>query len=441
MTASPSPRLAGPVHIKTHWGFRHNPFPSNAIARLGGEDNRENGLLFRTDVQPEALREVRDKFILGTAYSGLKFGYLWSLGSGSRGGDARGYGKSTILQNTVESINEDFGAQFLIDAGLDQEDADESPVCAMLASFDMATVRSLHAVFFEATLYACRFKAHENPTLAKRLHARLCERLDTDDPARLQEAVLDTYDAIVGRTLGPPEAEFLRRLCSGDERAIREHVNQVSPAKRARTTAANYFATLLLFAKASGIRHVLLGCDQLEDFAATTTAKQKRAQETERFRDYVLELQPMADMLSVIVTLHPRAATVIGTEWRLADLPSFNHADPQNDRHVVVLREITGRGEAEALLKPYLADARKEGAESRGDLYPFTAEAIDAILQRSDGKPRDVLRRAHALIERGAEENWDVIDADHASKVLDSIAAHLVDEDEIVAAPTPESVW
>jgi hypothetical protein len=296
-------------------------------------------------------------------------------------------------------------------------------------------------VFFEATLYACRFKAHENPTLAKRLHARLCERLDTDDPARLQEAVLDTYDAIVGRTLGPPEAEFLRRLCSGDERAIREHVNQVSPAKRARTTAANYFATLLLFAKASGIRHVLLGCDQLEDFAATTTAKQKRAQETERFRDYVLELQPMADMLSVIVTLHPRAATVIGTEWRLADLPSFNHADPQNDRHVVVLHEITGRGEAEALLKPYLADARKEGAESRGDLYPFTAEAIDAILQRSDGKPRDVLRRAHALIERGAEENWDVIDADHASKVLDSIAAHLVDEDEIVAAPTPESVW
>lgn len=39
----------------------------------------------------------------------------------------------------------------------------------------------------------------------------------------------------------------------------------------------------------------LLDCDQLEDFAATTTSKQKRALETERFRltvpdlDFVLE--------------------------------------------------------------------------------------------------------------------------------------------------------
>jgi hypothetical protein len=433
--------MPGPVHIKKTWDFRHNPFPSNAIARLGGEDNRENGLLFQTDVQADALEEVRDKFILGAAYSGMKFGYLWSLGSGSRGGDARGYGKSTVLQNTVESINEGFGARFLLDAGLDQEDVDESPICAMLASFDMATVRSLHAVFFEATLYACRFKARDNPTLARRLYLRLTERLETDEPAKLRQAVLDTYDRIVGRTLGPPESEFLNRLCSGDERSIRDHVNEVSPAKRARATAANYFATLLLFAKAAGIQHVLLGCDQLEDFAATTTAKQKRSQETERFRDYVLELQPMADMLSVVVTLHPRAAQVIGTEWRLADLPSFNHADPQNDRHVVVLREITHLREAEALLKPYLADARKDGASPRGDLYPFTEDAIEAVLQRSDGKPRDILRRAHALIEKGAEENWDIIDAAHASQVLDAIAAHLVDDEAVVAAPSPESVW
>jgi hypothetical protein len=432
----------GPVHIKKEWGFRHNPFPSNAIARLGGEDNRENGLLFRPEVQAGAVDEVRDKFILGAAYSGLKFGYLWSLGSGARGGDARGYGKSSLLQYTVERINEDWGSQFLLDAGLDEDDVAETPLCAVLASFDMATVRSLHAVFFEATSFACRFKVANNPTLARRLYLKLCKKLDTDEPSELREAILDIYDAIVGRTLGPPEDDFVRLLCGGNERGIREHISGVGPAKRARATAANYFATLLLFAKAAGIRHVFLGCDQLEDFAATTTAKQKRAQETERFRDYVLELQPMADMLTVVVTLHPRAATVIGTEWRLADLPSFNHADPQNERHVVVLQEITRVDKAEALLAPYLRDARKDGStDERDDLYPFTEDAVSTILQRSDGKARDILRRAHALIEKGAEQNWDIIDADRASEVLDAIASHLVDDDEVFVAPSPESVW
>ena len=36
---------------------------------------------------------------------------------------------------------------------------------------------------------------------------------------------------------------------------------------------------------------------------------------TERFRDVILETLPMADMLSVVVTMHPRAAVTIGTAW------------------------------------------------------------------------------------------------------------------------------
>ncbi len=56
----------------------------------------------------------------------------------------------------------------------------------MLASFDMATVRILHVVFFEATLYACRLIARDNSTLARRLYLRLTERLKTDEPAKLR---------------------------------------------------------------------------------------------------------------------------------------------------------------------------------------------------------------------------------------------------------------
>jgi hypothetical protein len=64
---------------------------------------------------------------------------------------------------------------------------------------------------------------------------------------------------------------------------------------------------------------------------------------------------------------------------------------------------------------------------------PFTADAVEAIRTRSDGKPRDILPRAHALVERGSEENWDLIDAPHATAILDSFT--LADDDDFLSSP------
>jgi len=70
----------------------------------------------------------------------------------------------------------------------------------------------------------------------------------------------------------------------------------------------------------------------------------------------------------------------------------------------------------------------RSGDAPADPLYPFTADAVGAIRTRSDGKPRDILRRAHAHIERGSEDNWDLIDAANATTVLDSFT--LADDDE-----------
>ena len=433
--AVPAGAKPGIVHMKSGWKLRQNPFPQSGIAVLGGEEARDNGLLFRPEVQQEHIREAIDKFVLGAAYSGLKFGYLWSLGgAGSGAGDARGFGKSVVLQYLVENINRDFGRSFLIQAGLDDRDADEAPLAAMLASFDMANARSLAAVFYEATRHACRFHVPGEPTLARRIYERLCKRAGTDNETALVEVVLETADSIRGRTLGPPKEDFLHLLCRGDDRALGRDIEQVKEGTRGRVGSANYLATFLLFARAAGIPHVLLGCDQLEDFAATSTAKQKRSVETERFRDFVLELQPMADMLSVIVTLHPRAEGAIAEMWALADLPSLRWDLPENERHVVVLREIHDLDRARALLEPYVQAARKEDVEAPDAIWPLTEDAIQAVLDRSQGRPREILRRAHALIAHGADQNWEQIDGASAEGFLDALVLP-DDHDDDVAAP------
>ena len=95
------------VWMRREWKLKENPFPAEAIARLGGTDARENGLLFAPAVQEDKVLEAADKFVLGGAFGGLKFGYLWSLGIGLNG-DARGFGKSSLMQYLVEETNKDF---------------------------------------------------------------------------------------------------------------------------------------------------------------------------------------------------------------------------------------------------------------------------------------------------------------------------------------------
>jgi hypothetical protein len=51
------------------------------------------------------------------------------------------------------------------------------------------------------------------------------------------------------------------------------------------------------------------------------------------------------------------------------------------------------------------------------------------LLDRSDGKPRDILRKAHALVERGARENWPQIDAERTRTLLDSLALPETDDE------------
>jgi hypothetical protein len=407
------------VWIKKQWQLKSNPFPAQGIALLGGEDLRENGLLFDPSVQDDKFKEAVEKFALGSAYSGLKFGFLWSLSTGM-GADARGFGKSSLMQYLTEYINTDFGRTAFLETGLEESDADEHPTCAVLASFDMAHVRSLHAVFFAAVEYACRFSRPDTPTLVERLHKRITDRLGTSDPDEIRRTVEQIQLDIRGRTVGPPIPEFLALLCAGDHDGLRRHVNEVKPTGRARN-GASYLATLLIYIKAAGIPHVLLCCDQLEDFAATTTTKQKRVLEIERFRDYLLEIQPMADMLSVVVTMHPRAVPAIAEMWQLADLPSYEHDRQENRHRVVVLDKIHSAERTELLLRRYLDGFRSPTAAADLDpLTPFTTEAIEVLFTRSDGKPRDILRKANSLIEQGAEENWDTINAERAAEVLDS---------------------
>ncbi|MFD8464917.1 hypothetical protein ACFV10_07315 [Streptomyces cyaneofuscatus] len=408
----------GPVWIKAEWKLRTNPFPSTGIVRLGGRDAKENGLLYAPEVHAEELRQVVEKFVLRMSYSGLKFGYLWSEGLTAGESDARGFGKSVLMQHVAREINCDFGEGVYQSAGLDAEDAAEVPICCVVTGFDTAQVRTLGAALFGAVEYAVN-TVTDGATLAARLQERLVAKTGTKDARQLASLVAKGHSALRGRTLGRPDDKLIAALCDSDPSVAADYLSQITPTTRARAGSV-HMATFLLFAAAAGIDHVLVFCDQLEDLASTTTAKAKRDLEVERFRDLIVETLPMADMVTMILAMHPRTAVTIGQAWDLADLPSFALTE-SNAGCTVRLRPLRDAGQAAQLLKPYLQEATKEGVSRPEDeLFPFTQDAIMCLFVRSNRRPRDLLRKAHAILEASATRNLSRITADDVMRFLDA---------------------
>jgi hypothetical protein len=426
-----SPPLPAVAWIRNKWGLERNPFPSEGIAVLGGSDDRENGRLFRPEVQTQQFDEAIGKFVLGAIYNGQRFGALWSQ-STVLDPDSRGYGKSVLLQYLSCFLNEDFGKAAFAKVGMDESDAEQNPVCALLASFDTASTKNLNSLFFSAVEYGTDFRLHDDdPTLYERLYERLCAVVGTDDTMTLMERCHDAYRALKGRTLGPPEEKFLAALCAGESRAVQDYLDEITPLKRSRS-GANFLATMLLFIKAAGIGKVMLFCDQLEDFASPQTPKKTRSIEVERFRDIVAELLPMADMVSVVVTMHPRALASIEEFWQLADLPSLR-VDEANRHIVVVMPPLETPDQAKRLLSAYLNASRRDGASETDLLSPFTEDAVEELWEHSTKKPRDLLRKAQKMITFAAEENLQQIDAAAVEDHLSLIAGG---DDEVVVGPS-----
>src|SRR5260370_40282685 len=99
----------------------------------------------------------------------------------------------------------------------------------------------------------------------------------------------------------------------------------------------------------------------------------------------------MADMLTVVVTLHPRAQQAIHDMWRLADLPDFSPDRVENQPRIVILDAIEDINRAKALLRPYMEEARSGRLPEEQEFLPFTSDAIEVLFRVSDGKPRDLL--------------------------------------------------
>ncbi len=395
--------------IRTNYGLEQNAFPATAIIQWGSSDERENGSLYNSEVGPDGYSDAISKFVVGPIDSGSKFQFLWSLGDGD---EARGYGKTSLLRYLARILNGDLGLSTLLANEFDEKEAKATPVIAAMGTFNTNDVTTLAAVCLEQVRYLAQPDAKSGVSPLMLVRERFLDQSGDELPADdeddmgaavagvIKDRVKDTSLSLAGKTLGSPDRILLDHFATGNWRGLTGHLRE-SKAK----DGFNLLSSVLVIARAAGVKRALLFIDQVEDFASADTPKKRRALEVERFRDIAIETQPFGDMTSFVLTMHPAAARAIEEYWSLARLPKIDHLMKQSERITVVLRAIKNVEDAEKLFESYLGKFRRKGT-AFDSLHPFNRAAIRVILEERAGRAGPMLELAHHLIEEGAQQSW-----------------------------------
>ncbi|MGX6566031.1 hypothetical protein [Cupriavidus necator] len=416
--------------IREQYRYQFNPYPSQAVLQYGSADRRENGDLFNKNVESAAYEEAVDKFIVRPIDSGSKFHFLWSLGEGD---GARGFGKSALLRCLVHDVNHDLGQSLLASHGFDENEVANMPILAALGSFDTTSTQTLAAVCLQHAWSIALHDERLNKSALHILRAKVLRRLargsDSGDANALANAIRnlveETFLAIGGKMLGSPDRQLVNMFADGDWRRLAAYVRDA--------TARDGFEllnTIFVLARAGGIKRVFLFTDQVEDFANADISKKRRHMEVERFRDLSIEAQPFGEMSAYVLTMHPEAARQIEGFWSEARLPALDPLAPRTRRTAVILRPVKSREDAMQIYHNYSNDARIPDSDV-APLHPLDDGALDVLVEVAGGRPGEMLKLAHDLIEVGAQDGCRTITGKEARDIL-AEAGPVIEEEKAV---------
>jgi hypothetical protein len=378
------------------FGLDANPFPGEGIS--GGELSER----YSDDVFPEETQEFRLKMIRGGLQGGRKTGFLWSI---SPTGEDTGFGKTTIMRNTVLAINKDNGKTVQGALGIKPERI--KPIVAAMAEINEQMRNGLYPIVFAAAQSLAAGPSAVIPAVRQQLLATA-----DHDKDRMWDIIVDTQMQIApsGHAL---RSDLLAAFVHDDDGVADLLQNKVSEASRLRN-GMQYFTGVVYILAAAGIEKVFLMIDQLEDLGKKgALSSGKRRREIGRIRD-MLEMEPFASHLHMSFTFHAEAARNLEQDWHQNRLPSFD-TSPANSAALVVLRGLRDNDQVEELLKVWMEPVRNEHA-GPSPISPFTDDVLPVLLSVSQGRAGMLLYRANELLFAGAQAQVGEIDGAFAQQ-------------------------
>lgn len=424
-------------YYQSQYGLKANPFPSKATH---AEDSHD--IYIPEGFGPQRVEFLR-KFVLAPLENGQPvIGAVWSVAQGDP--QARGFGKSTLMDEEAKQIDSDFGKSTLISLGVDEDDAQESPVLAGYVSFNVAGyggISNIDSAAFNLSRYILRVRDPQGISTHAKIRERAAAQLVSHGKAAAgneSEAIVVAIRERFRRLAVTVDIrnlldDYLNHLASPDTEALEEFLaSEVSTWHHDRN-GLKYLQILVVFADIAGIEHFTFFIDQVEDFTSSAGAA-KIQKNVKIIRDALIEAEPFSSKASFVFQLHPHAYYKLRDAWEHEDLPSLEYDDPLNDPVVVTLKGLEEFEPAKLLVQGILNHPSVALANHKGGVTPFTTSGLRRVWEATKPNPRDFLRTLNRLLELGSSQHVPTLDEAFLAPKIDHLARSIRAGDTAEAA-------
>lgn len=392
-------------------GFVQNPFPNEPSVKPYSSDSRVNGSIFLTSLREEEIQNFKDNVVNSPNKIGLMMDYAAYKG--------RGIGKTAFLNYIKKSINEDLGDEIsdgnsVLYAVYVAPSADKSNRTLDQIAHSIFTSMHKEGVFL--TVF-CRLRALSgllDDVIDDSINESNYESTIANDEW-LKERNIDVYSVnqYVQRVLmdtGIADAnEFLwgcdyKQFCT----LLEDKKTDFFWKKE----GLNYlFVKIERLLKEAMFTNFIILLDEAEKIIQYQNFNERRAF-CDNLRTYFIDgnnSNAIDGFFKIVLTIHPNSQELLMPHWAAAGLDRFcSLGGNTSAQNTIFFKPISNNPTViSALAEIYLKESRID--KSDNSISPFTQDAIDYAMEKSDRIPGKFLKLLYIVIEKAIKHGWKEI--------------------------------
>lgn len=403
------------------YGFSQNPFPIDPTVKPFSEDRRENGSIFLEELRAEELEEFYQRII----NSRTKIGFLMDYAA-YRG---RGIGKTAFMNYVKNEINRDLGndisggTEVLYAIYVSPSPEKRERTMSLIARniyTSMLNSDLLQIVF--SRLRAFSGEVPEDILIQIDTPSLYLDTICNDSWLSEKGVNINKLNDFVNQKLfdiGIHISSEARTLFSTNDphkayNEFYEYFSLFATGEYAwkRDGCTMVFDTLVRLLKTADITHCIILLDEVEKIVTYQNFAEKRAF-CDSLRNYFIDgpsINAISAYYKLFMTIHPNSQELLMPHWQAAGLERFSDLGGNTAKdNTVFFRPIQNTGDmTRKLTLIYMNNAQAD--RDINSVSPFTERALDAIMLKAQMVPGRFLKYMYNAIEKGIENEWEVID-------------------------------
>lgn len=395
-------------------GFTQNPFPNEPAVKPYSDDPRVNGSIFLEKIREEEIKDFKDHIVNASNKIGLLMDYAAYKG--------RGIGKTAFLNHMKKSINFDLGDNIsngdsvlyaiYVSPSVDKKSRSLSDVAHSIFT-------SMHKEGLFLTVF-CRLRALSG-LLDDVIDDTVYESTYEDTIANdkwLEERGVDVHDVnsfVMRELVNAGVTDDISNLFGGSYQSFKAYLednkNDFFWKKKGLEFLFNSIEKLL---KAALFTNCIILLDEAEKMIQYQNFNERRAF-CDNLRYYFIDgscSNAIDGFFKIVLTIHPNSQELLMPHWAAAGLDRFCSLGGNTSSENTIFFKPMSNDEVmiNELAEIYLKRSRINPQDN--SIKPFTQDALNYAMEKSDRIPGRFLRTLYLLLEKAVQNHWETIDKD-----------------------------